>query len=202
MGAVIHGVRLGVDEANVEEPVPRLFGPVAVRLVARVSREACANVEEAAVGDGVLIIIAPVQRGNLPSQPAPARVVVPVRRRLRVEDGLREGQILRLARGWVREPALGAEQGRHAPKRLVVVAQRGRVVERHEIPVVARLVQDRLHHVVVVRRVARVEPIVDHGAPERAALPPVVVSGGRRAREDPRDLAGFVAVIVGQEVVG
>ena len=54
VAAVVDGV-LGVHEADAHDPVPRLLGPVGVRLVARVAREARAEVEEAAVCDAWVV---------------------------------------------------------------------------------------------------------------------------------------------------
>ena len=47
VGAVVDVVII-VHEPNTPHPVPRLLGPVGVRLVARVARQSCAEVEKAA----------------------------------------------------------------------------------------------------------------------------------------------------------
>jgi hypothetical protein len=51
MGAVIHLVVLG-DIPNALDPVPRLLGPLGIRLVSGIAGQTGAEVEEAAVGDG------------------------------------------------------------------------------------------------------------------------------------------------------
>ena len=54
----------------------------------------------------------------------------------------------------------------------------------------------------VVGAVAGCVPVVDHGAPEGAALPPVVGTTWWGPGEDTRDLPGLVAVVVVQEIGG
>jgi len=199
--AAVVDVVLVVDELHADHPVPGDVGPVRVGVVVGVAGQAGAQVEEAAVGDGVLVVVAVVGQRDLPAQAAAALVVVAHRAGLRVEDGLGQRQPLRVLLLGVLEVDLGRQHGAHAPEGLVVVAQRRRPVGRHVRVLRARLEQHGLLHQLVVRAVARVVPVVDHGAPERPALPPVVVAQRRRAREDAGDLAALVPVVVGHDIV-
>lgn len=170
-----------VDEPDAPHPLPRLLGPVRVRLVVEVAGESRPQVEEAAVRDGILVVVAVIRERDLPAQAAAAGVVVAARVGLRVEDGLRQRQPLRLVGRRVREVLLRRLHRRHRPEGLVVVAQGGCVVRGHVVLVGADLVQHRLRYLIVVGVVARVVPVVDHGSPHGAPFPPVIVAGRRRA---------------------
>ena len=60
-------------------PVPDLISPVGVSLVSGVSSESGAEVEEATVGDAVLVIEPVVEREDLPFQSTVAFLGVPAR---------------------------------------------------------------------------------------------------------------------------
>jgi hypothetical protein len=150
----------------------------------------------------VLVIEPAVRPRDLPPHPAVALLVVPGRVRLGVEDGLGEGQPLRLVVWGVGEVVLGGQHDRHAPEALVVVPERCRHVEGLVVFVGAGLVQHRLGYDLVVRVVARQLPVVDQGPEHGTGLPPVVVACWWRAGEDAWCLSGFVAVVVLQEVPG
>lgn len=172
VGAVVEVV-LGVDQAEVLDPVPRLLGLLGVRLVPRVPGQARRDVEEAALGNRVLVRITGVEAVNLPAQAAAARRRVPAQVLRRVH-GLRQREPTGLPFRRIRELALRGRHGRHAPEALVVVSERFRLVGRHVVGVVADLVDHALLHPLVVLVVARVVPVVDEGAEHGAALPPVV----------------------------
>ena len=53
--SIVGGPRLGVDQAGVRKPVPRLGGPGGVRLVAGEPSEAGAQAEEACIGLGCVV---------------------------------------------------------------------------------------------------------------------------------------------------
>ena len=207
VGAV-EGIELGVHEPNRRRPVERPLRPRRVRGVARVPREARREVEEAPVRDGVLVVVAGVEREDLPLEPAAARArrEVPAGR-LRVEDALREGQPregVRVRR--VREFLFSCLQRREPPEGLVVVAFRARLVARHEVAFVAGLVLQREGHRGVVRAIAGVGPVCDQGHHHGAGFPLAGVSavvarkGGRTypvigVREVAGDAAGLVRVV-------
>lgn len=195
MGTIVDRVCLGVYVFNTLDPVPRLLGPVGsplgIRFVVGISGQSGSQIEETAVGDGylcqlqplfqgskltVLVVVAVVGEGNLPPQSSTARVIMSTRGRLGVENGLCEGKPARLVVGGVGKPVLGRQHGRHAPESLVIISQRERYVIGLVVFVVADLVQHGFYNDVVVTVVACERPVVDHGAPKRTALPPVVIA--------------------------
>lgn len=75
-GAVVDGP-CGRHELRGCPPVPRLLGPVGVRLVAGVAGQSGCELEEATVGDAVLVIVSVVEGEDLPSESTVAGGVVP-----------------------------------------------------------------------------------------------------------------------------
>ena len=206
VGAVLGGVaavvnvEFVVNVAHVDHPVPRLVGPRGVCSIVRVASQAGGRVEQDAVRDGVLIVIAVIGWRDLPPKAATALAHVPARG-LRVEDALRQHEPLRFVGRRVWERGLGGEHGRHAPEALVVVAEGGGPIGRHEV--VGRRVGlegEGVLRLAVVRRVARVVPVVDHGPPHGPSLPPVVRACWRWPGEDAGCLSWLVAVVVCKEV--
>jgi hypothetical protein len=61
VGAVVNVVLL-VNQSNSRDPVPGLVRPVRVGLVVGVSSKASTKIEKAAVRDGVLVVIAVIER--------------------------------------------------------------------------------------------------------------------------------------------
>lgn len=92
VGAVVDGP-CRRDELGGCPPVPRFLGPVGVGLVAGVASQSCCQLEEATVGDAVLVIVSSVEGENLPPQSSVAGRCVPPTD-LQVEDGLSEGKPL------------------------------------------------------------------------------------------------------------
>lgn len=149
--AVVHGICLVVDEAYALHPIPRLDHPVRVRRVAGIPVETGAQVQEATVGDAVLVIVSVIRKGDLPPQSAAARLVVPIGARLRVEDGLGQSQPLRFI-GWrIRELHFRGAHGGKSPEGLVVVSQGRCYVGGHVCVVLTDLELQGLHYVVVIR---------------------------------------------------
>lgn len=111
IGTVVVGVGTVMElvlrrhDANSLGPVPHPLGPFGVSLVARVLSQARREVEETAVRDGVLVVVAAVERVNLPSEPAIAGLIVPPYG-LRIEGGLSKGKPLRFVRWRIWEPIL------------------------------------------------------------------------------------------------
>lgn len=177
-------------------PVVRPHRPLRIRRVPGVPRESRGQLEEAAVGDGVLVAVPVVEGVDLPAQAAAAGVGVPAQR-LRVEYGLCEREPVRGARRRVWEVLLGRGDHGEAPETLVVVAlrrvsvsqsvggewreaagaenQRLGLVRRHVVPIGPHLVQQRLGHDGIVARVAGVVPVVD----ERLSMSAGRVGRGR-----------------------
>lgn len=108
-------------------PIVRAHGPLCIGRVARVAREPRCQLEEAPVGDRVLVAVAVVEGVDLPAQAAATRGRVPALR-LGVEDGLREREPVRFVARRVGEVLLGGGNHAEAPETLVVVALRGVVV--------------------------------------------------------------------------
>lgn len=96
MSAIVN-VIVGVHESNSNHPVPSLLGPVGISLIARVSGQSGAQIEEAAVCNAwgmikidtslrrdrregshtVLVVITIIGKRNLPSQTTVARTIMP-----------------------------------------------------------------------------------------------------------------------------
>lgn len=119
------------NEANVGRPVPRLCRPLGVGGIAGIPGEACGQIEEAALRDGVLVRVTGVEGKDLPSQATAAGSVVPAAG-LQVEDGLGEGEPLRLVGGRVWKVVFGGRHGGECPKGLVVIAGRCGLVRSGE----------------------------------------------------------------------
>jgi hypothetical protein len=66
MGSVVDIVAV-VHQADGLDPRPGLLGMLRIRVVTGVSRQSRAQVEEASVGDGVLVIVTRQVRVDLPS---------------------------------------------------------------------------------------------------------------------------------------
>lgn len=76
----IEDVGLVVDQTHGSgHPVPCLFRPVEVARIASVESQACCHVKETAVGDGVLIVVAVVQRRYLPFEASSTTGSIPAR---------------------------------------------------------------------------------------------------------------------------
>lgn len=198
--SAVEDVVVLVDIAHAHAPVVRLLRPLRIRVVAGVAGKPRAQVEEDAVGNGVLVVVSVVGQRDLPPQAAVAVLAVPPRR-LGVEHGLRQREPLRIFGGRVLEVILGGDHGRHPPEALVVVAQgRGPVGWHVAVLWRAGLEDQRVFRHVVVRRVVRVVPVVDVRPPHCTRLPPVVRPGWRRPWKNARCLARLVSFVVGKEV--
>lgn len=156
--AIVEMIRV-VHQPNLAYPVPDLLSPLSVRLVARISSKTCGNVEEAAVGNGVLVVVAAVEGEDLPPQTAAASGRVPSRY-IVVEHGLRERQPLGLVCGGVREVEFCGRHGSHCPEALIVISFRLGLVRWHIVLVGADLPQHSLRRDGIVLIVAGEEPVV------------------------------------------
>lgn len=78
---------VGVSKVDVADPIPHPVSPLSVGVVTGVSGQAGGHIEEAAVRDGVLVIVAGVEREDLPPQSSGTSRGVPSQS-LRVEDSL------------------------------------------------------------------------------------------------------------------
>ena len=86
IGPVVEFVVL-VHETNRSRPVVHRVGPLRIGLIVGVPCQSCRHVEEAAIRDGILVIVTVVEGENLPSETSATRQVVPSRCLL-VEDSL------------------------------------------------------------------------------------------------------------------
>ncbi|KAI6772186.1 hypothetical protein HG530_003144 [Fusarium avenaceum] len=94
LGADVNTVlycKLVGDDASFDVPFPDLLGPVGVSLVACIQRQARGDVEEATVGDGVLVIETSVPLEDLPAHATTAVFIVPATD-VFVEDTLNLGE--------------------------------------------------------------------------------------------------------------
>lgn len=157
--AVVDPVRVGY-EFHVHHPVPGLDGPVRVRGVTGVQRQARRDVEETGLRDGVLVVVAVVPGEDLPPQPAVAVRRVPPGR-LRVEDGLGERQPPWFVFRGVREPDFSRRHNRHTPESLIIVPFCKRLVGRHVVVVRSDLKLEPFHREVIISRIPGVIPIIN-----------------------------------------
>lgn len=184
------------DQADLDAPVVSALGPVGVRLVARVGVQARGDVEERALRDRVLVVVAVVEGEDLPPQTAVARRVVPACG-LAVKDCLSQGEPAWFVVGGIGVAGFGGCHGRHAPEGLVVVTQRFGLVSGLVVHVCTSLVHQGLGCDLVVFGVARVVPVIDKGAEHGSGFPPVV-----RVSEQTRDAVCCVSVVVRYHLEG
>jgi len=88
-------VVLRANCSNSERPIPSLHRPIGVSCIISVPSQPGGNVEEAALRDGVLVIVSIVEGENLPLETSTAASSVPSTG-LKVEDGLSKSEPLRL----------------------------------------------------------------------------------------------------------
>lgn len=86
-------IGLVVDKADTRGPIISLLGSFEVSLVISESSEASSNIEKATIRDRVLVMVAVVERKDLPSQTSTAGIVGPAMG-LRVEDTLGQSEPL------------------------------------------------------------------------------------------------------------
>lgn len=170
-----------LDQPNRICPVPSLLRPLCVRCVACVSGEPRGKIEEAAIGDGVLVVVAAVEREDLasvsrsivkwyvdvgvsqaylPSQASSTSSVVPSSC-LRVGYRLCKSEPLWTICRRIWKVDFGCSHDCHTPEALIVISKRPRLVGWHIVPVYSSLMQHCLRGDVVVCRVACVVPVVD-----------------------------------------
>lgn len=155
----IEEVEVWGHEARSLRPVEDLVGPVHVGLIAGVDGQTGSDVEEAAIGDAILVIVPRVQAEDLPSQPPVAVLVIPPAG-LQVEDRLSQRQPLRLILGWIGELLLGRRHRCHCPKPLIVITLGLGLIWRHEVGLRADLEQEGLRGDLVVCVVSGVVVVI------------------------------------------
>ena len=117
----VENAKLRVHEHALRHPVPCLLCPLGVRGVVGVARQPGGQLEEAAVGNAVFVVVAVVRKVDLPAQTAATVGCFPTSG-LFVEDGLGKGEPGRLIGRWVGEFEFGGGHGGEGPEGLVVVA--------------------------------------------------------------------------------
>ena len=150
----------------------------------------------------VLVVITVIRGRNLPSETSIASLVVSVGSCLGVEDSLGEGQPARSVRWRVGERELGSKHSRHAPETLIVVSEGQGNVTGLVVVIVTSLELHGLNYLCVVGRIAGALPVVHIRPPHGTAFPPVVVTIGRRTRENTRNTAWVKTMIVLDQVGG
>lgn len=194
--ASVKEVVLRISQSDRGHPVPHPLCQFEIRVVPRINSQASSHVEEAAIRDGVLIVVAVVEGEDLPLQPAPTGGGIPTRC-LGVEDSLCESEPLRLIFRRVWKDILCCRESGHSPERLVIVAFGLCLVGRHEVIIWAGLVQHGLDGDLVEGSVAGKIPIVDQGPEHGTSFPPVV-----RGRKVTRYISRSVPGVVGHHLVG
>jgi hypothetical protein len=189
VGSVEDLVR-ATDQADVHRPLVRLRRPLRVSLIASVSVQPRRDIEETALRNRVLVVVAVVESENLPPETTAASLVVPSRR-LAVENCLCESQPAGLIVWRIRVADFGRCHGCHAPEGLVVVAERFGLVLGLVVEVGSALVEHGLCCDRVVFRRARIVPVVDQRAEHGAGFPPVV-----RVSEQAWDSGSGVSVVI------
>lgn len=185
MRAIKHLV-LWRDQAYLLTPVVRPLGQIRIGLVARVPRQPRAHVEKQPVGDGVLVIVATVGGDHLPPHTAAAIIGIPPRG-LSIEDGLGQGEPLRLIRGGVGEGSFGGRDDGEGPESLIVVAERELLRGGFVVVVRADLIEQSGCHEVVELVISSVMPVVDPSLQRRHMSTPYFPTKRRIQREERRD---------------
>lgn len=139
----------------------------------------------------------------MPSHTTTTFLIVSNRHGLSVPHRLSQRKPLWFIGRRIGKPGLGGKHRGHAPKGLVIVAEGCSPITGFVVVVFANLELHRLHHHIIVARIAREVPVVDIRAHHRAALVPVVVTRatGWRARENTNDLSSLVSMVKGHAIV-
>lgn len=182
------------DQADFHRPLVRLSRPLRISFVTSVGVQTRRDVEETALCDRVLVIVAVVESKNLPSQTTTASLVVPSCR-LTVEHGLCKSKPTRLVVWRIRIARLGRRHGRHAPESLIVITQRLGLVLRLVVHVSTTLVEHGLCCDLVVFRRASVVPVINQRAEHGSGFPPVV-----RVSEQTWNSCARVSVVEGHHL--
>lgn len=158
VGTIVRMPGLGINVSHSRHPVPGLLCALCVRFIISISGKTSTHIEEYPVGNRcyssvcppgdtqdqsrrtVLVSISLVGKRNLPSQSSITRLVISTGVSLGVPNSLCESQPLRLIRWRIRKFIFGSQQGRHAPKALIIVSQGHCVVVGHVILILAHLV--------------------------------------------------------------
>jgi hypothetical protein len=116
VSSVINIVVVG-NQFSGDFPVVNLRGPGCVGHVSGVMGQACGDVEETPVGNGVLVVVTIVQRENLPFKSTSASILGQIPSSdVIVEHCLYESQPLRLACRRIRELVFCGRHCCHGPK--------------------------------------------------------------------------------------
>lgn len=159
MGSVDNQV-CGCDQSHVLAPIVRHLGQVCIGLVAGVSGQPGAHVEKQAVGDGILVVITSVGRGNLPPETSTTIHAIPSRR-LSVEHSLGQSQPLRFILGGVGKCSFGGRKDGETPESLIVVTEGECLCVGFVVFILTDLVEQSFGHDFVELGVTRVMPVVD-----------------------------------------
>lgn len=150
----------GCDQSHVLAPIVRLLGQVCIGLVAGVSGQPSAYVEKQAIGDGILVVITIVGRGNLPPETSTTVQGIPPPC-LSVEHSLGQSQPLRLIFGGVGKCSFGGRKDGETPESLIVVTEGERLCRGFVVFVLTNLEEQSFGHDFVELGVTRVMPVVD-----------------------------------------
>ena len=107
-------------QSNRGLPVPHGIGPFGIGVITGIDGQTTGDVEEAAVGDGVLVVVSIIEGIDLPSQATSARLIVPAHG-LGVEDGLGQGEPLGPIGRRIGEAILRRRHGGHTPEGLIII---------------------------------------------------------------------------------
>ena len=172
----IKEVKVWTGQTNIEHPVPGALSPVRIGRVTGINRKTSRQIKEAAVGDGVLVVVPVVEAIDLPFQATIAALLVPSHD-LSVEDSLGQGQPLRFIFWRIGVSYFGRGHDRNAPEGLVIVSQGAGLIGGHEIGLVTGLVQQGLSGDVVPFCIARVVPVFHQRPKHGTSLPPIIGVG-------------------------
>lgn len=116
---ITHIPRFIIDQGRRARPIPGLLCPLGVGVVVGVPGQACSQLEESPVGNGVLHRITRLIREQLPAQSTATGAIIPPVG-LRIEDTLRQGEPRVVALD-VGEFPLGGAHRSETPEGLVIV---------------------------------------------------------------------------------
>lgn len=158
-------------ESNILGPLKDLLCPFRVSLISCGLGEASREEEEISRAHAILVVVAIIEREDLPPQSAIACLIVPSSG-LVVEHRLGSIDPFSLLR--VLESHLGGSHGSQRPSTLVIVTERFGLVHRHIVSILAKLELEGFCDHIIKLGVSSQVRIFDQGAPDSAEFPPII----------------------------
>lgn len=189
-------ITISGDKLDIHDPVPHAVCPLNVGLVFSVASQTRGEVEKTTVSNGVFVVVTIVPGENLPAKTSTTVLRVPA-----CSHGIKHGlgqvgpRRFVIARRF--EIFFCSGHDGNTPKSLIIVTLGSSLVGWHVVPVLADLKEKRRFDNIVVFGVVGVVPVINHGTPSGASLPPIVGVGKHAGC-----LSGIVTIVVVHETLG